>query len=288
MGTNSPTAQVVRRFGEAGNPVNLPSDALPTWADLDEADRVAREGQRQEAMAQQQQARSTRAQEQMARNSVNLAKATQKLDLMRGVVRDAAEYEAMMQTQATAQEIKAQLQQVNAEIAKEQIRAKQAKAAAPRTEAQPQPQAQAPQAGSPQAQAAPQGTGVLSGPTQSESPAPAPEVDAKTTRAIKNKARIFTSFRKRVEQLDSIPQGLLEDFQTLNGDINNYKEGRQFINRMIKKYSEHADFIRTFWLSDSDQPSLRQNLGKIFAYNDGDGNKIIMTRKQADQRTRPE
>lgn len=290
MGTSSPTAQVVRRFGKAGNPVNLPSDTLPTYADLDEADRVAREGQRQEAIAQQQQARSTRAQEQMARNSVNLAKATQKLDLMRGVVRDAAEYEAMMQTQATAQEIKAQLQQVNAEIAKEQIRAKQAKAAQPRTEAQPQPQAQAPQAGSPQAQAAPQGTGVLSGPTQSTSPAPAPapEIDAKTAKAIQNKARIFTSFRKRVQQFDTIPEGLIEDFQTLNGDINNYKEGRQFVNRMIKKYPDHAAFIRTFWLSDSDQPSLKQNLAKIFAYNDGDGNKIIMTRKQADQRTRPQ
>lgn len=42
LGTASPVAQVVRRFGQADNPIYSPSSELPTWADLDEAEKQRR------------------------------------------------------------------------------------------------------------------------------------------------------------------------------------------------------------------------------------------------------
>ena len=318
-GTNSPTAQVMRRFGEKGNPVNMPSEGLPTYADIDEAERLTREQSVTEANARRQQARDQQAYgslmnerarayaaqnsadaqdaalikredadtKKAARYSASLAKARQKLDLMRGVVNDPSTYNVQPDPTMTAAAIKETLDRVNAEIATETIKSKAAKATPKGTETPPQPQAQTPQTRGPQAQAAPQGTGLLSGPSKSESDTPPtkPDVNDSETKAIKAKARIFKSFRERVKKLDNPPDSMIDDFQRLNGDINNYKEARQFINQMIKKYPEHEAFIRTFWLSDIDQPNIKQNLGKIFVFNDGDGPKIIMTRKQADKRS---
>lgn len=224
---------------------------------------------------------------QAANLAMRLAEVQQKLDLARNIVKPASEYAAIATLRDDPKVIQSYIDKATNDLKAEGIAKREATATKKGAKAQPTAQPQATQAGGQEAQAQAQGTGVLSGLTQSASDttAPASEVNPKVAKSIQNKARIFTSFRKRVEQLDNAPEGLLADFQTLNGDINNYNDGKKFVNRMIKQYPEQADFIRTFWLSDLDKPSIKQNLAKLFVYNDGDGNKIIMTRKEADKRS---
>lgn len=287
MGTSSPTAQVVRRFGEAGNPVNLPSDTLPTYADLDEADRVAREGQRQEAMVQQQEAKARRDQSQAVQNTLALLRATRRLDKLNNVTRDPAEYDSILQTQGTAAEIKAQLQQVNIEIEKAKIKAEQAKAAQPRTEAQPQPQAQAPQAGSPQAQAAPQGTGVLSGPTQSESDTPFTYTDTKPIKNFskyldKTDTRSVTKVQatKEFMQREDLPKEL-RDAASRFVTMRSRQSARAFLKSLVDRFPQHeADIMDTF--DAGGKTGKNSVVNRVFKYSSDKAADNARARKSKD------